>query len=232
MAENTSGGRVPAWTSALAFLLSILILEFGFTAAEVLTPGLRAPVRLFPLNSEEIGIDLYGAVLPLVLCLLVGYISVKREAQATPRPFRGAVFWTSMALSVILTLAVFGYIQEVSGSLALTGFEGVLAIPVVEMLGVLYCVYRGPKLRALTVATELYVVGVTGAVLGDVIRTLSGWVSAPLSFFVWGGGGLHDLVFWIGLYAASAAFVYREISSWLVCEFKAGREDPMIQPVL
>ena len=209
-----AGASFQPLRAALAFLISVISLEFVFTALELAVPAYKAPVTLFPLDSEEIGIDLFGAVLPLFLCLAAAGL-LGRNNRGPGRPFRGVRFWGSVSLSVLLTLLVFGYVQAVSGSLALPGFEAVLTIPVVEVLGIAYCVWRGPGLSALAVAGELYAIGVLGAVVGDLVRTLTGWIHEPMTLLVWGGGGLHDLVFWIGLYAAAGAYVYRETLTWL-----------------
>ncbi|MGD0396997.1 MAG: hypothetical protein ABSB26_08865 [Nitrososphaerales archaeon] len=57
-------------------------------------------------------------------------------------------------------------------------------------------------------AAELYVIGVLGMPLSDLVRAFTGWSRAPGEALVWGGGGSHDLVLWFGFYMAVSSVVY------------------------
>jgi len=202
----------------LAVMLSLLVTEFSCSGVSLVLPRLSAPVGLFSLRSEVVALDIYGAFLPLLLCVGLGF-EFRHFARLKGRtiPYQGIQFWLSILLVTLFALALFGFVQETSGSMVLSNFEALFVIPFGGLLGVLYAIKRGVEVQSSAVGAETFAIGVLGMFLSDMVRTFSGWSQVPAgSAIVWGGGGLHDLVLWFGVYLAVGAFSYRLLLSRLV----------------
>ena len=204
------GGRV------LGALVSIMAADVVLTLLLVITPKAKAPIPLFPLYSEVVGIDAYGAVLPLLLCaVFVFFARVYATRRGGLVPFRGMQFWASILLLTIATIAVFQYVQRTSGGLGLSGAGAALGILAGEAAGIAYGIGRGPEMRAPVVSAEAFVVGVLAALVSDFVQTFTGWAQAPGIALVWGGSGTHDLVLWFAVYMGAAVYIFRRTSPWI-----------------
>jgi len=201
------GGRI------LEVLVSIMAADVVLTLLLVITPKVEAPIPLFPLYSEVVGIDAYGAVLPLLLCAVFAFFAtVYAKRRGGLLPFRGMQFWVSILLLAVATVAVFQYVQRTSGGFGLSAVGGALSVLAGEAVGIVYGIERGPEMRASVVSAEAFVVGVLAALVSDFVQTFTGWAQAPGLALVWGGVGTHDLVLWFAVYIGAAVYIFRWIS--------------------
>jgi len=200
--------RSGAWASVLGGLAAILLALAISLVLLDLVPEFGLGIALFPLYSEEVGIDLYGAVLPILLSVvLVVMVERSNNIEGRSMLFRGRLFWASAFLLSMIALAVFGLVQANSGSLVAPVRFGSLFATLGAVVGLAYTAERR-NVSPLGRAAELYVIGVLGMFLSDLVRTFTGWSQAPGEALVWGGGGSHDLVLWFGFYMAVSSVAY------------------------
>jgi len=200
--------RSGAWASVLGGLEAILLALAISLVLLDLVPEFGLGIALFPLYSEEVGIDLYGAVLPVLLSIvLVVVVEPSSKIGGRSTLFRGRLFWALVFSLSIFALAVFGLVQANSGSLVALVRFGSLFAALGAVIGLAYTAERRNE-SPLGRAAELYVIGVLGMFLSDLVRTFTGWSQAPGEALVWGGGGSHDLVLWFGFYMAASSVAY------------------------
>ena len=182
----------------------------------VVVPGYEAHVHLFHLYSEVIGVDLFGAVLPAVLSLVLAFRFRGFRGSNGTYPFRGRRFWVPASLGASVLTVVFGYLQASSKSLSLTSLQATVAVPVCGIFGVAYVLRSNREFPASITSLEVYALGVVGALASDMVLSLGGWTQLRGGSLIWGGNGFHDLVLWLGLYMALPAFAYQKLSPVLI----------------
>jgi hypothetical protein len=194
----------------MAAAISVLIGEVVNYLLSAMIPELQAPIGLFPLYSETVGIDIYGAFFPVLLS--IGLLLMLRRSKVHPelKPCRGRLFWLSVGLVSLVFVVAFAYLRLGVGTFSLTLPEAAYIVPLSGSFGVLYSAKR--RYPASLVGIETYVIGVFGAYLSDLFLSLSSISQAPGEALVWGGSGTHDLVLWFGLYLAVPAFCFAKLS--------------------
>jgi hypothetical protein len=203
-----TGGGVRTGAVILAALASILLSVLFSVALIGITPALTTGIALFPLYSEEVGIDVYGGVLPIALSIALAIIAKRSKNLAgNSALFRDRFFLVMLGAATVVALGFFGLVQAAAGALVLPRLLSALLVVAGAILGLVYEAGRGRTALAGKVV-ELYFIGVFGLFLSDLVRTLSGWVRAPGKDVVWGGGGSHDLVVWFGFYMAASNAAY------------------------
>jgi hypothetical protein len=197
-----------------AAALSILIGELVVFVSSVSVPNLHVPIRLFQLYSETIGIDVYGAFLPVFLSVGL-FVALRRSnVPGGMKPCRGYLFWLSVAIVGLVFVVLFAYLRLGVGTFSLTSSEAETIVPLSGALGILYSLRR--RFPASIVGLETYIIGTFGVFLSDLFLSLTGISQAPGLALVWGGNGSHDLVLWFGLYLAVPAFCFGLISPGFV----------------
>ncbi|MDG7027297.1 MAG: hypothetical protein JRN16_02685 [Nitrososphaerota archaeon] len=202
----------------VAAVISILIGEVVNYGLSVTVPNLYAPIGLFPLYTETIGIDVYGAFFPVFLSIGLFLMLRRLNIPNGLKPCRGRRFWLSVGVVTLVFVMAFAYLRLGVGIFSLTLSEAAFIVPSSGFFGVLYSVRR--RYPASLVGIETYIVGVFGVFLSDLFLSFSGISQAPGEAIVWGGSGFHDLVLWFGLYLAVPAFCFVKLSPRVVLFFR------------
>lgn len=215
------GYMAVAAVSVLAGLAAVFALNH-------VVPTLRAPVVLFPLYSEVVAVDVYGAVFPLLLSTAL-LVVLRREGDLRGlKPFRGPRFWAPVGAVCLAFVLVTGYIHLSRGTFALTTFESEALVPLAGAFGAVYALWR--RRPASVVGAEAYAIGAFGTFLSDLVLTFSGAMQAPRGALVWGGGGTYDLCLWFGVYLAIPASIVARAAPGLVSYFRRGWREPAPAP--
>ncbi len=194
----------------IASLAAILVTLVVSVFAQNLLPKYTSGYALFQYGGGLVGIDLYGAIVPLLACLPLLYLTRNHTSIPEGRGFlRRRLFGVSLVLACLLPVLPFAYVQESSGSLALGTLGGALAIILGGLLGSSYAIARGRGLSILQGGSECFIICVLGLFVSDVARTLTGLTREPGQALIWGGGGSHDLVLWFGIYMALSYLTFR-----------------------
>ena len=196
-------------------LYSVIVAEVVCLVVLNLVLGIVFPIPLFSAYSEIVGIDVLGAVLPLLVSIELWYLW-RRQARRRGGvvPFSSRQFWLSILVVLLGALLAFGYVQVSNGGLVLTAWEALYAIMLGGIFGAVYAARRDMEMRVGAVGSEVYAIGAIGLFLSDLVRTFAGWSRVPSGYvLVWGGGGSHDLVLWFGFYMAVSAFAYGKLVS-------------------
>jgi hypothetical protein len=174
-------------------ILSVLLQD-------ALPPGRALAYSLFPYDDEVVGISLWGGIIPILASLLI--LETGTWDKRDPRPFRSWRYWLVVLATALVATIVFSVSHELIGGLELSKPAAIVAIEVGAATGIGYWWFRGQRLPLVQGIAECYVMGTLGIFGSDVIRTLSLLATTPGAATVWGGGGLHDLVLWFGLYVS------------------------------
>jgi hypothetical protein len=208
-ALNTKSQAIHKSALLIAALVAILVTLIASVLALNLLPTYTNAYALFRYGDELVGIDLYGALAPLLLCLPL--LSLKPGRSPTPGGswLARRLFLISLGLACVLPLLPFVLVQESTGGLVLGTLGGALAIFLGGVLGAAYAILRREGISILQGSAECFVVSAVGSFVSDIIRTLSGLARAPGGVLIWGGGGSHDLVLWFGVYMLLSYLTFR-----------------------
>lgn len=211
--QDTNPETIRRLASFIAALAAILVTLLVCVIALNLLPDYYAAYALFQYGDELVGIDLYGALVPLFACLPLLYL--KRGHPSSMPGDAGILlrrlFAVSLVPACLLPVSVFALVRESSGSLVLGTLGGALAILFGGVLGAAYATLRGTEITIFQGSSECFIICVVGSFASDIIRTLTGLASASGGALVWGGGGSHDLVLWFGIYMVLSYLTFRLI---------------------
>ena len=188
-------------------------------------PSLTAAISLFPLYSEQVGIDVYGAVFPILLSIGFLFVIIRsRNTVMRKILFQDRFFWALVLILTLVALALFGLVQTTSGALTLPPVLAAGFATFGAFVGIGYG-WKRQNIPVVGRACELYACGVFAMFFSDLVRTFTGWSQAPGQALVWGAGGTHDLVLWFGFYLAFSNAAYDVVITKL-----AGRLLPTNRP--
>lgn len=189
---------------SLSASLAILCTTASCVLLQNIVPDDPGPAyALFPYGDELVAIGLTGGVVPLLVSFMIVAVWAERgRGQGCLAPFRSWRYWLGVAsISVALT-AFFAASHALYGGLGLSKVWAFWLILAGGAAGVDYWGLRGRRLGLVDGTAECYVMGTLAVFGSDLIRTLTGLASTPGGAAVWGGGGLLDILFWLGLYMA------------------------------
>jgi hypothetical protein len=179
---------------------------------QVILPRIVGPdFLLLRYRDELILVDLIGAVIPLFVCLIailgiVLDISHRETNRTHEVALRDAGFWLVVLTLALASTAVFTLASAEFGGLILPVSWSIALMPGGAVVGVTFGLTRWKDETPLAGFLECYVLGTLVMLISDIVRTLSGLVNAPI--LVWGGDGVHDLVFWFGIYTGIPFLVF------------------------
>lgn len=196
---------------SLSASMAILLMTVLCVLLQGVAPTDEGPVFvLFPYNGEVVGIGLTGGLLPLLLSfLLVAFLTWPSGNADAPTPFASLGYWLGVAALGVIITVFFSASHALYGGLGLSKLWAFWLVIAGGVAGVDYWWLRGRRLGLVGGTAECYVLGTMGVLVSDVIRTLSGLARAPGEAAVWGGGGLLDILFWLGLYVAISFLCFR-----------------------
>jgi hypothetical protein len=209
--------HIPTGTVAKAILFLLVVFAIQITTIVsvvmlvVLPPGKSPAYALFPYDDETVAISLWGGLVPILASLSV--MGLGTRSAHDPRPFRSRSYWLVVAVMALVATTAFSASHELIGGLKLSAPAAYVAIQLGAITGIGYWWFRGRGLSLAQGTAECFVMGSLGMFASDAIRTFSLLTSAPSATMVWGGGGLHDLVLWLGLYMSISFLLLQALLS-------------------
>jgi hypothetical protein len=207
----------PAFAQRLSYIVSamvsILVSEVAILLVfQVIPSSAGVWFRAFTYVGELVEISPFGFLLPIILSACLLFVSRRATtAGRRIRVFQTRNLWLAVALFALISTLVFTLTQYAYDSVELPNSWAIWIVPVGAVIGVAYGVVDGRRSTVLEGLADCYIVAALGLAIGDVIRTLAKLVVAPE--IVWGGGGLHDLVLWFGIYVGLGYAVFRLVCS-------------------
>lgn len=181
------------------FVVPIIATTILSVVLQDVLPSGRTPMySLFPYDDEVVGVSLWGCIIPILASLLMLGLGIR--GRRDPRAFRSRRYWLVVVAIALVATVTFSVSHELIGGLELSKPVAYVSIQVGAAIGIGYWWFRGRRLPLVQGIAECYAMGTLGILGSDVIRTLSLLTTTPGAATVWGGGGLHDLVLWFGLY--------------------------------
>jgi hypothetical protein len=199
--------------SALVSILACEVIVLLVFAILPLPVGAWFPA--FTYYGELVEVSPLGFLLPIILSVCLLFVS--RPSAVTgkrTRGFRGRNLWLVVAIFALASTLIFVLTQNLYGSVEIPVSWAIWIVPVGAITGSLYGMVNGRRSSVLEGFANCYVVGALGLVLSDMIRTLARLTVAQE--IVWGGEGLHDLVFWFGIYIGMGWVVFRLVCPKLI----------------